>query len=369
MQLSLITRAVLAGALAAPALAQAQSSVQLGGNLKIGADRVSYSGGVGGSGPSATRITDNSSYWFVKGEEDLGGGTKAVFHWETAFNLDTGAAGTGRFSAVGLQNPAWGRLLLGQWSVYFAADQLLTPEGIANATPYSTGTLNVLGSIGKRSQYFAGGFLANTIRYDSPRWSGFGFAASYGFDTETPNQSGNRTLNFNPTYIDGPLAVYANFLSRKKQPGSETNFTTTFDQDAMRLGAAWRMGNGIKLAALWDRNKVEGTAIPGGRIERDAWALPLSWTQGPHLVSFTYGKARPYETAGKKANDTGATMTALSYQYALSKRTFLATSYATMRNERLAAYDFWHPSNTLTLPATYTGFRSQYLYAGVKHVF
>lgn len=350
-------------------LAHAQSSVTLGGQIKAGIDHIGYSGGTGTSPGSANRITDNSSWFYFKGEEDLGSGTKAFFHLEYGFSADTGAMGSQRFSAVGLSNNNYGRFLLGQWSTYFGADSMLSPEGLRNATPYSTGTLNVLGSIGKRGQYFSGGFLPNTVRYESPRWNNTGFTASYSFDTETPGQGSNRTLNFNPTYQAKDLTLYANMLKRNNQPKAAGDFSTTYDQNSTRLGVGYQFDNGIKVAALWDRNTVQGTAITGGKMSRDAWAIPVSYTTGPHKVSFTLGKAENYSVNGVKQKDTAATMTSVSYQYAVSKRTTLATSYASMKNDAQAAYDFWYPTNTLSPAANYKGFSSKYLYLGVKHTF
>lgn len=370
--------AVLAAAfalpLALPMAGWAQSTVTLGGQVKLGMDKVSYGGGNVAGAPAANpsaklRVTDNSSWWFVRGEEDLGGGTKAMFHSERSFSADSGADGTGRFSAVGLSNPAWGRVLLGQWAIYFSSDSLLSPNGILDAGPYASGTLNVLGPIGAQSRYFSGGFLSNTIRYESPRWNGLGFTTALSFDRETADISGNRTFNLNPTYISGPMILYWNHLKRSKQPNAAGTFTTNYDQTANRLGAAYTFDSGIKLALLWDRNEVEGSAIAGNKLSRDAWALPLSWRSGPHTAHFTYGQARAFKTGGNTTPNTGAKMVSVGYEYAMSKRTFLSTTYSTIRNESAAAYDFWFPTNSLAKPANYTGFNSRYLYAGIKHVF
>lgn len=361
--------------LALPLAATAQSSVTLGGQMKLGLDKISYTGGNIAGAPAANpgagmRLTDHSSWWYVRGEEDLGGGTKAVFHFERSFAADTGAEGVGRFSVVGLSNPTWGRVVLGQWAIYFSSDAgLLTPNGIVDSGAYATGTLNVLGPIGAAGRYFSGGFLPNLIRYESPRWAGVAFTAAYAFDSETVNQSSNRTFNFNPTYINGPLALYWNYLGRNNQANAAGTFATTYDQRSNRLGAGWTFANGWRVAALWDRNEVEGAAVAGNKLSRDAWAIPVRYSTGPHTAHFTYGEARDFKTAGKTTPETGAKMISVGYEYALSKRTQVTTSWSTVRNDRDAAYDFWGPGNTLAKPANYTGFSSRYLYAGVRHLF
>lgn len=365
-----VTLAAVAAALAIPGVASAQSSVQFGGRLKLGVDNVHYSGGTAPT-LKATRLTDNSTMVYVKGTEDLGGGNQAFFHLERTIAGDTGDLGAPRFTAVGLGNREWGRVLLGVWSIYFASDSSLSPAGILDGQPYAAGTLNVLGAIGKRGQYFSGGFLGNALRYESPRWNGFAFTAAYLFDTETAGQSSNRTLNFNPTYIKGPLMLYANVLHRNNQPGAAGNFSTSYDQKAWRLGAAYEIATGLKAAFLWDRNAVNGTAIAGGKMARDAWAIPVTYVTGQHRFTGTYGRAQSFKRGGAKARDTGAQMFAVGYEYHLSKRTSLATNFSMVKNQSGAAYDFWHPSDVLREVgvAGYTGFTSRYIFAGLKHTF
>lgn len=359
----------VAAATALPLVAQAQSSVQLGGRMKLGVDNVQYSGGTAPK-THATRVTDNSSMWFVKGTEDLGGGTQAFFHIENTISGDTGAMGSPRFHAVGLSNPAWGRVLAGVWSTYFASDSALSPASIVDGLPYAAGTLNVLGSIGKRNQYFAGGFLPNTLRYDSPRWGGFSFNASYILDAEAPNKASNHSYNINPNFVVGPWTLYGNYLRRSNQAGTANNWDTSYDQNALRVGAGYAAQNGFRAAVLVDRNEVKGTAVAGGKMNRTAWALPVSYRTGQHLFSAAYGQALSYKTGGAKANDTGAKMFSVGYEYFLSKRTSLAASFATVKNDRNAGYDFWHPNDILSaVSAGNSGFRSRYTYVGVKHTF
>lgn len=364
-QLALAAAAV--AALLAATGASAQSSLQLGGRIKLGVDNVRYSGGTAPT-TQATRLTDNSSNWYIKGTEDLGGGNKAFFHLETTINTDAGATGAPRFHAVGLSNPDWGRVLLGVWSIYFASDSALSPASISDGQPYAVGTLNVLGSIGKRGQYFAGGFLPNTLRYESPRWGGVAFTAAYSFDAEAAGQSSNRTLNFNPTYVNGPLTLYVNFLRRNNQPGKAGNFASNYDQSAGRLGIGYS-ANGLKVALLWDRNRVQGSAIAGGKLSRDAWAIPVSYRTGAHLFSATYGQALSYKTNGISNSDTGAKMFSLGYEFWLSKRTSLAANLSMLKNDRHGGYDFWHPNDILPVSGTSSGFASRYVYAGIKHTF
>src|ERR1700735_5634039 len=85
-----IVTAGLFGVLAASS-AQAQSSVQLYGQVDEWVGATKFPGGqsaanVGGGGMS-------TSYWGMKGSEDLGGGYQAIFALEAFFRAQNGEAG------------------------------------------------------------------------------------------------------------------------------------------------------------------------------------------------------------------------------------------------------------------------------------
>ena len=66
--------------------------------------------------PSLSRINSNSSYIGFKGTEDLEGGLKAIFQFETGFNTDAGIySGSARDTFLGLQG-GWGTVKLGNFS-------------------------------------------------------------------------------------------------------------------------------------------------------------------------------------------------------------------------------------------------------------
>lgn len=70
----------------------------------------------------------SGSRFGLKGQEDLGGGTKAIFQFESGFNIDTGALQYtnlefGRQALVGLTNPTYGTLTAGrQYTPYYELD-------------------------------------------------------------------------------------------------------------------------------------------------------------------------------------------------------------------------------------------------------
>jgi len=74
----------------------AQSSVTLYGMLDAG---IGYTSNVGGHEKvSLDGGASGSNKWGLRGQEDLGGGLKAVFKLENGFNIATGGIGGHAFS-------------------------------------------------------------------------------------------------------------------------------------------------------------------------------------------------------------------------------------------------------------------------------
>jgi predicted porin len=139
MQKKLLTLAV-AGALAAPAVSFAQSSVEVYGYLNMSLGNWKYTEGTQGANaglnatgtaplgaPSVTKwdVTSAASNVGVRGRETLGGGLSAWFQVETnaALERSNNVAHTSGFasrnSAVGLQG-GFGNVFLGQWTTPWA---------------------------------------------------------------------------------------------------------------------------------------------------------------------------------------------------------------------------------------------------------
>ena len=114
----------------------------------------------------------------MKGDEDLGGGLRAVFQLESGFNLYNGRLGQGgrafgRQAYVGLSGASWGAMTMGR-----QYDSLVT-----YVAPL---TANGGGAAG----YFAHPFdndntnnsfrINNAIKYSSANFGGFQFSALFG---------------------------------------------------------------------------------------------------------------------------------------------------------------------------------------------
>ena len=130
MQKKLLTLAV-AGALAAPGIALAQSSVEVYGTINMSLNRVKYGDAspaantpkIANSGISKWDIANHASNYGLRGRESLGGGLTGWFQIEQNAPIErsnnVAITPASRNSAVGLQG-SWGNVFVGQWTTPWA---------------------------------------------------------------------------------------------------------------------------------------------------------------------------------------------------------------------------------------------------------
>jgi len=192
----------------------AQSSVTLYGIVDTGLGYQSSSTTLGSTtgGHSAFKMINGvwaGSRFGLKGAEDLGGNTKAIFQLEEGFNSATGAQSVNglmfnRQAYVGVTNDAYGSLTAGrQYASYY---QLLSPyspttwlTGFYGAHP---GDLDGLDTIYRAN---------NTLLYMSPKIYGFKFSGSYSFAGVPGSVNQGSTWAAAIQYAQGPVGLAVGF--------------------------------------------------------------------------------------------------------------------------------------------------------------
>jgi predicted porin len=172
-----------ATAATAAASANAQSSVTLYGIVDNG---LQYETGM----PKGHVFGAQSGGWAqsrfgLKGAEDLGGGTKAIFQLESRLNTQNGSVANGSFfegqATVGVQNETWGQLKFGNMGSaeisQYSGD--VDPQ---QTKKYAIGTL-VRGRIFSQA--------ANGVEYLSPKVMGFILQGQYDLTNSTKWNAGN----------------------------------------------------------------------------------------------------------------------------------------------------------------------------------
>ena len=294
MKKSLIALAVLG----ASGVAMAQSSVTLYGVADAGVGKIEAGAPAGNDATDKTQFISGSlmnngnSRIGVRGVEDLGGGLKAGFNFESGLDLDDGAN-------LGSGGGFWGRAanlwLGGNWGT-FKMGRTLNPTFYGLATWELTGTANY-SVIGNTYNTGGGGPRNNSqLSYRTPVMGGF--SAEIGYILKADNAD-RAKVDLNVMYANGPIGVA---VTANKVKGISTNWSVggKYSFSNFALAASYTNANNLANA------RRRGFGI-GGTATFGAFALTLDLTRDTKN-----------EWTGKKYTNG-----VVEAKYALSKRTFV----------------------------------------------
>lgn len=185
--------------------AYAQSSVTLYGVIDTGIQYVNNQKGAAFVGMNEG--TWAGERWGLKGVEDLGGGTSAIFQLEAGFSSDSGALYKGlmfgRGAYVGLTNNHYGTLTAGrQYSPYYTL--VAGPWG---PTQWLTGQMGAHpGDIDAMDTDYR---INNSVSYKSPTIAGVTVGAMYAFGGQPGSIGLGQSWSFAASYAQGPLGFGA----------------------------------------------------------------------------------------------------------------------------------------------------------------
>lgn len=351
-------------ALAAGHAAAQSEGVQIYGRLSTAVESFHDSNGSGGQASSVARLSSNRSVLGFRGEENLGGGLKALFQIEGPVALDTGG-GTlaGRDTRLGLEG-AFGTIFGGNWLTPYNASTLpLDPF-----YPTSAGYMSIMGngaaptadnvsnkvSFDRRQQ--------NSLHYWSPKWNGLSLRVARGMPEERPANGARPSLTSLAAIHElGPFYFTAAHERHHEYQGPG------HDDSGSKLGLAYQFGQ-TRLAAVAERLEYESAT---GNLRRNAYYLSATHQFGAHGVRFGIARAGDGKGAGgqqigsiKSGADTGATHYTLGYDYNFSRRTSLFVYHTRLNNEANAVYDLG--INSL---GTSSGARVHGTALGIRHNF
>ena len=374
----------VAGALAAPVAAFAQSSVTISGAIQMSVDNVKYSSSLKTT-TSEGRLNDESSSIIFTIREDLGGGMSAVVLADLKPNFDSASTALSGQSYIGLSTRTAGIFTAGRHNFHF----FKTPwdgYGLSGALKlHPTSLIDFAGGGGVPIANATR--TPNSLRWSSPNWSGFTMDVGYSFNpatgtagptagnatsaSEADLTAGNtlrkgRAWTLNPTYTAGNWAIAYSYWTGKTD--AATAAITNADQRSDSIYGYYTWG-GFKVGAIWNSSKLK-TATTGVEVsDRSAWSIPIRYSWGNHHILAHYTKARDDKaTAGVS---DGAKMWALMYGYSLSKRTSMSLSYTKLRNDAGAAYNLFTNAGGLgsANAATTAGEDVRLLSFGMRHTF
>ncbi len=330
---------VALAALATVGAAFAQSSVTLYG--KIDWEVVSKRSHAAGAATVNPGLQVNSaglsgSRWGLKGSEDLGGGTAAIFDLQGGFTVDDGgtaqcggasfvnlgacrtnAAGTGvnaprifgRQAYAGFKG-GFGQFTVGrQYGPYDNAFGQLDGQGYTSNSAMGSvwNGYAVPGQTAPAHTDAGGGGtgrIDNQLTYFTPAMGGFNAQVSYApGENKTALLRASRIGSIGLGYGNGPINVQWAYESQKPQVGS----TVT----------GWILGGSYDLGVA--RPYLAYGRGDAGTVEDRKWSIGVAAPVGPVTLSLGYAQAKTKATSGAASSDTHGV--GGQVVYSLSKRT------------------------------------------------
>ncbi len=368
--------------------AQAQSSVTLYGTLDVALTYINNaglannaSGSASTSTPTATgnalAMTDYgifSNVWGLKGEEDLGGGLKAVFNLEGDINALNGSVykntTTGidqifrRSANVGLAG-TWGEVRLGQQGNPLVAAS-------ANLVPVEGNSVNLIRS---SAGYSMGDYMSNAISYQSPDLKGLRVKAAYSASQQVDDATGGTAIAANAFYNLGGLMLtagynqqYATNLYNGTTANSYTDVSSTaWVQNSSKPGdlKGYVLGARYKVSPTFEVGYGFGHADYNSGNTISSASAVKAYNSVTHIVGLGYN-ASPALLLGLNYAVTNSDSSLYNAQarYSLSKRTMLYAQVGVAKNGAgsyagsTTAYGNFQPVqvNTSQNPTAVTGY-------------
>lgn len=374
MNRKLIAVAV-AGAMGLPALAVAQSTVQIYGRIHTEMTFTKQ----GGQNEDQMANGGGSNIGF-RGTERLASGLNAWFQVESGIAPSSGTGVVAqRNTGVGLQG-GFGNVMVGNWDLpmkwvsisgvkiadtgLFGSNGLLhggTPASVANGGTCNAAGCQPITSFYRRQQ--------NTAQYWTPNMGGFEGRIAFTNSNEETNTAPTltpRTWSVGLKYANGPLLVGLGWERHNEY------VLDGRDDTGWIAVAAYKFGM-LTLSGLYERKEYESfSATQSGKA--DAWGIFGNIALGgPHSVQLQYVQAK--DTKGGLAavspaagtgsllvfnggvGGTGAKQYGVQYTYAFSKRTNVRAMYSLIDNETNARYGLYTGGvNTATAGERARGF-------------
>lgn len=342
MKKSLIALAV-AGTFAAPAFA-ASSNIDFYGKFRVSVDHVDNSVG--------WQMSDETSRVGFKGAEDLGGGLKAIYQWESGFNMGTSSHVVPTTGDAGFSNVTSGGTSLGSQRNTFLglAGDFGTVLAGRHDTPYKmVGSADLFGDTAADAENGTGLLASydatntvlgtkniglciicedirvnNAIAYVSPSFSGLTIAAATvvgnGSDANNTNSLSD-AQSIAAMYKNGPLNLGLAYENLGKYGENLTGSSNK--PDAWKLNAGYTIDS-WKLGATYEHlDKIAG--VSGQKANN--WLASVAYGMGPVTLAAQYGY-RNFNGQANAAGLTDLTDATIGVVYSLSKRTSTYLGYA-----------------------------------------
>lgn len=337
-------KTLIALAAVAATSAFAQSSVQIDGVIDAGFAQVNNKGVNASDIGSNATATSGLNF---RGTEDLGGGLKANFRFESNWNpvannavTNAGAAqstfGNGELR-VGLSG-GFGEVQIGRVNApTLSVLGMGTPFGVTNygngfGASHNNSAVSVLDSGATADA--AGNHVRrnNAARYISPSFSGFQVHLYnvQKVDINQATQDHRGVVEGALTFVNGPVTI--GYAQNTESANTTLAGAAQYDSSNQTLAGNYAFSNGLKVLALSQRAKRSDDTL-----DRLTTLIGASYTMGAHTFAANFGNSKNSGTATAAEIALGKGKTSnlftVGYDYALSKRTALYGRYESINDD------------------------------------
>ncbi|MGX7006126.1 porin [Caballeronia sp. KNU42] len=331
--------------------AVAQTSVTLYGSLDDGLVYVNNQSSLGSTagGKSVNKFVNGiltGSKFGLIGQEDLGGGTKAIFRLESGFNIDTGSAQFanelfGYVADVGITNNILGTVTAGrQYTPYWV---LLSPY---SPTFWLTGFTGAHpGDVDSMDNNYR---MNNSLVYTSPSIYGFTMSGAYALGGVAGSINTGSTWSLALQYLNGPFGLAAAVLriNNSNTGGGDWGAASTTNSNG-QIGVS-AITNGYQTAAAQQR-----LAVTGGYEFTQNLGISMQYTN----VQYVPGVNSKFRDEAI-FNTVGAVL-----HYLVTPSILLATGYSYTRATKANGIDAPAQYHQFSLRESYSLSKSTLFYA------
>ena len=299
----------------------------------------------------------NSRFGF-RGSEDLGDGMKAIFQLETQVSVDSGVGGAtnqfwSRDTFVGLEG-GFGTLRLGNMDTVFKEyGDVIGILGVSSGTFLSSSSVLRKTGYGTSSSSSFHLRRVNSLKYETPEWSGVQAAFQYSSDEAKTATRDPRVMSMGVKYENGPFyAAIAHerhddlFGGSINAPTSNAGNQAVNSRDkATQATLGYKFGiHSVGFDVIRKEYEENPTTVGAFQSYRNtAYMLSMenrwnsAWRTAGHVVYSAKGKCERV-AATCTTDGLEGTKVALAGAYYLSKRTYVFGGVNRLINGKSARY-------------------------------
>nr|MDP2192138.1 porin [Rhodoferax sp.] len=305
-----------------------------------------------------TGMASGNSRLGFRGQEDLGGGLKAMFQFEGRVSVESGAADLfKRDTFLGLQG-GFGTVKLGNLDTIFKKyGDTIGILGLGSGTFMSSSSVLRKTGFGTSSASSFHLRRASSFQYESPKLSGFQAGLQFSSNEAKTATRDPRVISMGVKYDQGPWYVAVMheihddlFGGSRNAPTAQSNFpvvnSTNSKDSATQLTVEYRLDKKHKFEFDVIRKEYQENATVAGRFgsyENTAYLLGMEnrwteqWRTAAQYVKSGAGSCTRIAAACVTDGLDGTKFT-FGVGYFLSRRTMLFTSFSQLNNGKSARY-------------------------------